>query len=298
MYLELVVLIFLCLIANNNFKLCIQKFRIRWIFFVFYFFLFFFLFFWFLKCFCGFCGFWGEMKEKKRFCCFLKECVEEWEGWEGFKAIVHASDCVWKIGKISIKAYEWEAWTIALKLAKWVSCPHVWVFYSHVWVFCFVIHSFSRKNQQNLYLAKIKKLLKKIHRTRKTQPQIMTSNVHNMKCVTVGDEAVGKTCYCTHKFPEGYIPTVFDNQAALVVSPKRNKTKKELQPTFFVLFFGTDVWWKSCQFTTLGCMSTQKLFFAKSCEKQNVYFCRIRSFFFVGNSDESETGPFLDFWNS
>ncbi|RID60499.1 hypothetical protein BRARA_F03651 [Brassica rapa] len=60
------------------------------------------------------------------------------------------------------------------------------------------------------------------------------STARFIKCVTVGDGAVGKTCmlisYTSNTFPTDYVPTVFDNFSANVVVDGSTEDYNRLRP--------------------------------------------------------------------
>jgi small GTP-binding protein len=54
----------------------------------------------------------------------------------------------------------------------------------------------------------------------------MADKTETIKLVVIGDGAVGKTCllisYANNRFPEDYIPTVFDNYVVNLTAGDRN----------------------------------------------------------------------------
>lgn len=60
-----------------------------------------------------------------------------------------------------------------------------------------------------------------------------------LKCVVVGDGAVGKTCllmsYANDAFPEEYVPTVFDHYAGKIVYSSKRSVEFPIYEVQFIV---------------------------------------------------------------
>jgi len=85
------------------------------------------------------------------------------------------------------------------------------------------MHTLSSKSRQNTVDA--------VEDGGSNSNRVDTTAKMMLKCVVVGDGAVGKTCllmsYANDAFPEEYVPTVFDHYAGKLVS-----SSKQLQSLF------------------------------------------------------------------
>jgi len=91
------------------------------------------------------------------------------------------------------------------------------------------MHTLSSKSRQNTVDA--------VEDGGSNSNRVDTTTKMMLKCVVVGDGAVGKTCllmsYANDAFPEEYVPTVFDHYAGKLVSSSKHSTAIPVQEVKF-----------------------------------------------------------------